>query len=127
MAEVTTVDGYQYIFDPKVVSIITDRDTSTGQAVTGIYGIAPAVVRIPETVDGFMTRVGIAARFAEFGRPNGSPIWISGTAVSALRAPLPDEYVAGVETVISVGKMSLGVVEDIAAVRDALNSHGAAL
>ncbi len=127
MAEVTTVEGYQYIFDPKVVTIITDRDASTGQTVTGVYGITAAVVRIAETPDDFMSRLKIVGKFVKLTRPNASPIWINAAAVSSLRLPLENEYVDDVKTVVAVGKTGQGVTEAIDVVRPALNSRGANL
>ena len=127
MADLTTIDGLQFSFTPDAVIAVTDHDAVTGQAVTCVFGITPYPLRINETVDGFLARIGVNGDFAQLTRPNGSPIWICAKAVSALCAPLPGEYVDGVQSVISLGSMTQGVEEAPAAVKAAVNAHGGKL
>jgi hypothetical protein len=124
MATLTTVDGFQITFSSKAVSAITDHDGSTGQAVTCVYGITMGVLDISEAVQAFMKRLGVTKNFAQLTRPNGSPVWINGSSVSSIRAPLPNEYVAGVNTVISAGSLTQGVEETLADVTTAINAYG---
>jgi hypothetical protein len=69
------------------------------------------MLKISETVQGFLTRVRIAANFAQLTRPNGSPVWINGSAVSSLFAPGPNEYIAGVNAVVVTGALTQGMQE----------------
>ena len=124
MAVLTTVDGYQITFNPKNVSMLTDHDAGTGASITTVYGITKAALHISELVVAFLGRLGIAGNFAILTRPNNSSVWINGAAVSSLRAPLPNEYVQGVNTVLSVGPLDQGVTESPAAATAALNAHG---
>jgi hypothetical protein len=71
-----------------------------------------------------MKRVRIAKDFAQLTRPNGFPIWINGSAVSSIRSPLPNEYVAGVNTVVFTDNLTQGVKESPADVAAAINDHG---
>jgi hypothetical protein len=121
MAELTTVDGHQFVFDPTSVSAVADRDPTTGTAATCIHGLTPNVVRIHETVAGFLDRLAIAGRFARLTRPDHSPIWINGALVRFLRAPLPGEYPANVKAIVSVDSLTQAVTEDVAAARAAIN------
>lgn len=57
-------------------------------------------------------------------QPNGSPIWMNGAAVSAIRAPLPNEYVAGVNTVVFASGLMQGVKETLADATASINSCG---
>jgi len=82
------------------------------------------MLEINEAVQAFITRVKITKRVAQLTRPNGSPVWISGAAVSSLRAPLPGEYVAGVNTVVFTDSLVQGVKESLADTTAALNAHG---
>jgi hypothetical protein len=58
-------------------------------------------------------------------RPDGSTVSIKGSTVDSIRAPLPNEYAPGVQTVVAMGKQSQGVKEDMATVASELKKHGA--
>jgi hypothetical protein len=127
MPTLTTTDGIQITFVAKVVSALTDHDASTGEAVTCVYGITNGLLRISESVQAFMTRLKITKNFAQLTRANGSPIWINGCAVSSIRAPLPDEFVAGVNTVVFAYGLMQGVKETPADATTSVNGHGGEL
>lgn len=127
MADLTTVDGFRYSFEPGAVVAVTDRDVDTGAAATCVYGITPAPLEIAETVDGFLARIGEAAGFARLTRADGSPIWVHAAAVSSLRSPLPDEYAGSVRAVITAGGLTQGVEEDPDAVKAAIDARGGKL
>jgi hypothetical protein len=61
---------------------------------------------------------------AKFTKPNGSPVWIDAGAVVSVRAPFPGEYAAGVQSVISVGRIRQGVRENVIAVKRGLRARG---
>jgi hypothetical protein len=124
MATMMTTGGLQYTFSPKAVSALADHDASTGEAVTCVYGVTDTKIRISESVVTFLTRLKIAANFAQFTRPNGSPVWINGSSVATIRSPVQGEYIPGVNTVISAAGLTQGVKEAPAAVTAALNAHG---
>ena len=124
MATLVTIDGIQITFVPKAVTALADHDANTGLAVTCAYGIAKEVLRISESVDVFMKRLRITKNFAQLNRPNGFAVWINGSAVLSIRAPLPNEYVAGVKTVIFADSLTQGVKESPADVTVAVNDHG---
>jgi len=71
-----------------------------------------------------MTRLRVTKNFAQLTRPNDFPIWINGSAVTSIRAPLPNEYVAGVNTVVFTDSFTQGVMESPADVTAAVNDHG---
>jgi hypothetical protein len=127
MATLITVDGIQITFVPKAVTALSDHDANTGLAVTCVYGIIKDELRISESVESFMTRLRIGKRFAQLTRPNGFAVWINGSAVVSIRAPLPNEYVAGVKTVIFADTLTQGVKESPADVTAAVNDHGGEL
>ena len=124
MPTLTTTGGTQVTFVAAAVSALVDHDASTGESVTCIYGVTNTVLRISEFVQAFMTRLKFTRKFAQLTRPNGSPVWMNGAAVSSIRAPLPNEYVAGVNTVVFAGGLTQGVQETPADVTASINSHG---
>src|SRR5262245_27195563 len=94
MATLITVDGIQITFAPKAVSGLADHDANTGLAVTCVYGVTKEALQISESVQAFMTRLHITKNFAQLTRPNDFPIWINGSAVNSIRAPLPISRIA---------------------------------
>jgi hypothetical protein len=127
MATLTTTGGAVVTFTPSAIAAIADHNDTTGEAVTTVYGIGGSPLMIAETVQAFMTRLNIAQAFAQLTRPDGRPVWISGAAVSMLRAPSAGEYAPAVKTVISAGPLTQGVKEPLADAIAALNAHGASL
>lgn len=70
-------------------------------------------------------RAGVAqAELVKFTRPNGTPVWIDVAGATSARASLPGEYAPGVKSVITVGRLKQGVVEDLASVQTAIRAHG---
>ncbi len=124
MATLTTLGGAVITFNPSAVSAISDRNDTTGQAATCVYGVAAAPLMIAETVQDFMQRLKIAQAFAQLTRPDGRPVWINGSAVSMLRSPHAGEYAPAVSSVITVGSLTQGVTEQPAQAIAALNAHG---
>ncbi|MFL5240080.1 MAG: lytic transglycosylase domain-containing protein [Rhizomicrobium sp.] len=62
----------------------------------------------------------------KFTRPNGEPVMIDIAAVSAVRAAFPGEYVACVQTVITIGRLNQGVCEAPAKARALIRARGGA-
>jgi hypothetical protein len=122
VAELTTVDGHQILFDPSGIAAVADRDPATGSVVTCVHGITAGIVRIRETVVGFLDRLAIAGKFAKLTRPDHSPVWINAPSVRLLHAPLPGEYPADAKSVVSVDSFTQAVTEDVATARAAINA-----
>jgi len=62
---------------------------------------------------------------AKFTRPNGAPVEIKLADISAVRVPFQGEYPAGVNSVISVGRVNQAVRESYDTVKSAMLEHGA--
>jgi hypothetical protein len=127
MPTLTTTDGSQFTFAADAVVAVADHDADTGAAVTCVYGVTAGVLKIGETVAGFIARIGETAHFAQLTRPDGSSVWISGPAVSALRSPLPGEYAPGVQTVVTAGSLTQGVTQGLLAAKTVIDAHGGKL
>ena len=127
MATLTTIDGHEISFKPSSVVLITDHDTFTGAAVTCIYGVMKALVQTNEAAIDFMQRLRITNHFARLSRAGGWPIWVNGEAVSAVNAPLPNSYVDGVNSVVTIEGYTFGISEAPPVAIDAINRHGGKL
>ena len=124
MPELTTTSGEVIDFDPAAVTAICDMDPDTGEALTCVYGIEPGVVRTADPVTDMLQRLHLTGKVAQLTRPDATPIWIVGAAVTSLRAPLPDEYAPGVQAVVAVSGLTQGVTETLAQARAALDAAG---
>jgi hypothetical protein len=54
-----------------------------------------------------------SAGYAELTRPDGTTVRVDKALVRSVRKPLPDEYTANVQAVITVGKARYGVLETV--------------
>ena len=61
----------------------------------------------------------------ELTQPDGTKVAIDANKVSAVHPAIPGIYAAGVQSVISVGKLNRGVREDVAEASRLLRAHGA--
>ena len=111
MASLTTVTGLQLTFDPNSVNAVGDFTAVAGPGVTGVYGVAAHAVQIRETIDGFLSRLGIAASFVKLTEPNGGVLQVRASAVTEIRGALPDVEIAGAKTAIFVGGQYLSIQE----------------
>ncbi|MEI9991169.1 MAG: transglycosylase SLT domain-containing protein [Rhizomicrobium sp.] len=73
---------------------------------------------------GVRYRAGSRQAFAPLTRPDGSTVMIDAGVVVAIRAPLPGEYAATVQSVISIGRLRQGVREAPARATAIVRSHG---
>ena len=67
---------------------------------------------------------GALVNAARFTRPDGTSVLIDPLAVSRVRAAEPGEYPDGVQTVLSMGRLTQAVREDIGAVTGAIRIRG---
>lgn len=87
----------------------------TRDYIKGIASILGIDVPAPDSGPPQPTKV-----TATFTRPNGTTVTIDGDTVDAIRLALPNEFVAGVQTVVIMGERMQGVLEDVTTVTSAL-------
>ena len=80
----------------------------------------------PDTSDGELSAAAKAVNLvANLTRPNGETVTVEGAKVDSIRAALPGEYAPGVQTVIAMGNVHQGVIEDVSTVAAALGKPSA--
>jgi hypothetical protein len=124
MAQVVTVEGYQFNFDPAQVLAVSDHDLGTGEALTCVYGLTDGSVRIREDAEAFLSGIGVSGNFVKLTLPSDLPFWVNAKAVSVVRKPGAGEYVPKVRAVVTVGSLTLGVATDPADAVAEINAHG---
>ena len=127
MADLITMDELQFHFDPGAVTAVADHDADTLQAVTTVYGLTDGRVRIAESAEGFLTRIGVGSSFAKLTRVNGTFIWVNCAAVTVVRSPVPDEYPPSARAIVLVGGLTQAVKETPFEVKQAVNARGGKL
>jgi len=127
MADLTTTDGSTVHFDPGAVTAVADHDADTGDAVTTVYGLSAGLYRIGEAVDGFLTRIGVAASFVRLTRLDGTFIWANVKAVQTVRTPLVDEYGPQAQAVVAIGSLTQAVTQTPDEVKQIVNAQGGKL
>lgn len=127
MADLTTIDGLQFHFDPSAVTAVADHDADTLQAVTTVYGLTDGRVRLAETPEAFLARIGVAQSFIKLTRPNDTFVWVNCTAVTVIQSPPPDQYPAAAKSLVTVGGLVQVVKETPGEVKQAVNAHGGKL
>jgi hypothetical protein len=104
------------------------------QGITRILGTKaatpePAVaISSRQPHDKFQAREVVAVAvdpMATLTRPDGTKVEIDASAVTSIRASLPEEFTPGVQTVVSMGPRLQGVLESPQKVAALLRSHGA--
>lgn len=83
------------------------------------------LVKVTGVVEG--RGVGGGSGKVKFTRPNGSQVLVDVAMVTSLRAALPGEYAACVQSVITVGRLNQGVCEPLAKAKALLRARGAAV
>ena len=124
MAELTTIGGDLIDVDPGTVTAISDMDPESDAAVTCVYGIETGAVRTTNSVEDLLQRLHLRAKVAKLTRPDASPIWVVGAAVTSLRAPLPGEYPPEVRAVVAGASLTQGVTQAPSEARASIDAAG---
>jgi hypothetical protein len=82
---------------------------------------------IGERAEDLVARLGVTPPLAKLTRPDLSPVWVKGSAVTSVRAPVPSELQGPgeVNAVLQVSSHPQMVREDVPAVRAIVHAHGA--
>lgn len=127
MADLTTVDGFQFCFDPSAITAVADRDANTGEAVATVYGLTAEALQVREGVEPLLARVGLAQKFAKLTRLDDSHVWFNCAAVKVIRAARPDDYEPTARTVVLMSTFTEAVKETLPQVKQIVNSRGGKL
>jgi hypothetical protein len=123
----STIRGLDLAFRADAVLAVADRDAESAAEVTCVYGLGPSFQKINETVDAFLSRIGMSDKFAKFTRPNGTAIWISAPAVNYITTAQEGLFGAEVKTEIHAGGFRQPVKENLTQVRATVAAHGGGL
>jgi hypothetical protein len=93
---------------------------------TYVYGVTQAPLVTAERPDALVARLGVTPPLAKLTRPDLTPVWVKGAAVTTVRGPIPDEQQGSgeVNSVLQFGSHSQSLLEDLPTARKITNVHG---
>jgi hypothetical protein len=127
MIVIRVLDGTAVDVDEDRVTLVSGPYPHDVGAHTYVHGVERGVLVTAESAAALAARLGVNPPLAKLTRPNATPVWIKGSAVTTLRTPLPTERQGpgAVNAVVILGDLHQAVHEDLATAERVLNAHGA--
>ena len=129
MIVVRALDGTDMSVDENAITLVAGPYPHDVGPHTYVHGIERGVLVTAKDAAALVARVGVPLPLAKLTRPDLTPVWLKGLAVTALRAPLATEQQApgSVNAVVIVGGLHQAVHETVKAARTIVNAHGGAV
>ena len=126
MTDITALDGTVLHIDDNSVTIVAGPYPGDPPNRSYVTGPGPAVIATNEAAAALVGRLHPKEVLAILTRPNNTPVWIKGGAVTLIRSPIAGDTPPGetVGAVLYVGAHRQAVEEDVATARATINSHG---
>lgn len=126
MAIITALDGTPLAIDDNAIALLTGPDPGDPGRWSHIIGPAPDPIVTAEDAGALVARLHRKQALAQLTRPDGSPVWFSGAAVSLIRLPSTFDIPPGetVGAVLEIGGHHQAVIENPAAAKLVIDAHG---
>ena len=123
------LDGTEVDIDDGAVTLVAGPYPHDPGPHTYVHGVERGVLVTAEDAAALVARLSIAPPLAKLTRPDSTPVWIKGPAVTAIRLPFATERQGRgvVKAVLVIGELHQAVRESIKAAREAVNAHGASV
>jgi hypothetical protein len=127
MIVIRALDGIAVDVDENAVTLVSGPYPHDVGPHTYVHGVDRGVLVTGEGAAALAVRLGVNPPLAKLTRPNRTPVWIKGSAVTTLRAPLPTERQGpgDVNAIVILGDLHQAVREDLSTAERVLNAHGA--
>ena len=127
MIVIRALDGTAVDVDENAVTLVSGPYPHDVGPHTYVHGVERGALVTAEGAAALAARLGINPPLAKLTRPSATPVWIKGSAVTTLRAPLPTERQGPgvVNAVVIIGDLHQAVHEDTTTAERVLNAHGA--
>ena len=115
MIVVHALDGTEVQVNENAVTLVSGPYPHDVGPHTYVHGIDRGVLVTMENAAALVARLGVQPPLTKLTRPDSTSVWIKGSAVTAVRAPVATEQQAGgvVRAVIVVGDLHQAVCEDV--------------
>ena len=129
MIVVRALDGTDVSVDENAITLIAGPYPHDVGSHTYVHGIDRGVLVTAENAAALAARLPVHPPLARLTRPDLALVWLKGSAVTALRAPITTEQQApgSVNAVVIVGGLHQAVHETLEAARTIVNAHGGAV
>jgi hypothetical protein len=126
MTEITALHGSILHIDVNSITIVAGPFPGDPPDRSYVTGPGPAAIATNEDAETLVARLTPKAPLAKLTRPNKTPVWIQGSAVTLVRRPIVGDTPPGetVGAVLFIGDNHQAVVQDLATACSIVNSHG---
>ena len=126
MIVIKATDGQDIDGDENAVELIAGPYPRDVGPHTYVYGLTQTVLVTAERPEALVARLGVKEPLTKLTRPDRSPVWVKGAAVTSVRAPLSTEQQGPgeVNAVLQVGSHHQSVREDLPTARGIIDTHG---
>ena len=127
MIAIRALDGTEVAVNENAVTLVAGPYPHDLGPHTYVHGVDRGVLVTVEDAAALVARLGVDPPLAKLTRPDASPVWVQGSAVSEIRPPLATEQQAAgaVRAVVVIGDLHQAVREDTQTAMRILNPPAA--
>ena len=129
MIAIRALDGTEIVVNEDAVTLVAGPYPHDLGPHTYVHGVDRGVLVTAEDAAALAHRLGVDPPLVKLTRPDASPVWVRGSAVTEIRPPLSTEQQAGgaVRAVVVIGNLHQAVREDVQTAMSILNPPGASV
>ena len=126
---VRALDETEVDIDPSAITLVAGPYPHDPGPHTYVHGVERGVLVTAEDAAALVARLGVVPPLVKLTRPDSTPVWVKGPAVTAIRLPLATERQSRgmVKAVLIIGDLHQAVREGVKAAREAVNAYGASV
>jgi hypothetical protein len=123
MIAIRALDGTEVAVNEDVITLVAGPYPHDLGPHTYVHGVERGVLVTAEDAAALVARLGAHPPLAKLTRPDASPVWIKGSAVSEIRPPRATEQQAAgaVRAVVVIGDLHQAVREAVQTAMSILN------
>jgi len=127
MIVIRALDRTEVVVDENAVTLVAGPYPHDVGPHTYVHGVDRGLLVTGENAAALVARLGVNPPLRKLTRPDASPVWVKGSAVSEIRPPLATERQAGgaVRAVLVIGDLHQAVREDVQTAMTTLNPPAA--
>jgi len=127
MIAIRALDGTEVAVNENAVTLVAGPYPHDLGPHTYVHGVDRGGLVTVEDAAALVARLGVDPPLAKLTRPDASPVWVQGSAVSEIRPPLATEQQAAgaVRAVVVIGDLHQAVREDVQTAMRILNPPAA--
>jgi hypothetical protein len=127
MILIRALNGTEIAVDENAIILVSGPYPHDVGPHTYVHGVDPGVLVTAERAAELVARLGVSPPLAKLTRPNSTPVWVKGSAVTAVRSPLATETSpdGAVKAVVFIGGLHQAVREEVKTAENILSPPAA--